>query len=734
METGLRKRNYIFIAFSIGIAGLALFLAFQLTPWFYAINTRVRLYLSAPADSKISICWDKSQTQCLPFVPYSTTQKRIAQPGEVADIWLSELPPRPKYTINIVFNSNITNAKFFMLELDSNQVLLFGDGFSTGVGNIQIGLDDFKSYSVPYKTVNNISHISAIKGSLLSTNKDIYQGKNGESNNWPSILQVWALLFSALLIICIPAYLLPYTMNNIGSAVTIANNDKLPGWVFVIFGGLATTMILLVKNSGVLMSAYDPFGYIYLALGGGWFDDVRLPGYPLFLGLTLAISNNSLNGVILSQAVFLGMSVIACVYALRSWIRPLASIIFVILCLFSPAQIYWARWILRESIFTSLVLLGITAAILHFTSEKPISNFWLLVFSAICGIAFLVRENGLLLPVVLLPGLVPLILNQLNKDDNILDRLRSVFLLSIRYVGPLIILGIIYSLFSGINYIKYGYFQVGRHQTSHAYLVRAIYPANSDARSLLHPGESIRAEVRKYNGWQFYSSYILARDQESFDDPIYLSLFPSVLNTLAADGITPNILYVAHLLNEMGREMNNLVPQRARVAGMLREYKQILSVHRFIRYSSTIGAQASLGDLKEYLKANGLSRKMVEELQLYEGNIKSNGVIASYYSATHSYSWYVLLLLFAILSSIYILRWEDPIFLAPILFFLANCAFLTISNLVSPRYIENFDVLLILQSTLGLSLFLRRIKVRFMNINNKNLDLPASFKNEGNTK
>jgi hypothetical protein len=93
-EYQLRRKLIVFTICSVGFGVLAALLAIKLSPWFYAVNTRVRLYLDAPAEAKILICWDKSQDQCLPLVPYSQLNSRIAESGEVADMWISEFPPQ----------------------------------------------------------------------------------------------------------------------------------------------------------------------------------------------------------------------------------------------------------------------------------------------------------------------------------------------------------------------------------------------------------------------------------------------------------------------------------------------------------------------------------------------------------------------------------------------------------------------------------------------------------------
>ena len=79
-----------------------------------------------------------------------------------------------------------------------------------------------------------------------------------------------------------------------------------------------------------------------------------------------------------------------------------------------------------------------------------------------------------------------------------------------------------------------------------------------------------------------------------------------------------------------------------------------------------------------------------------------------YYNFTQGYEWYDLIFILAAIASLYILKNDDPVFLAPIAFFIGNCIFLIFMRLVERRYLINLDVLLILQMVLGLSCWMRR--------------------------
>jgi hypothetical protein len=209
----LKNRALIFIICSIGFGIIALLLAVKLSPWFYAINTRVRLYLEAPAETRLLICWDKSQSQCLPLIPYSRASNRIAEPSEIADVWISELPPRPSYSISLIFKSGFKDVIFHELELDSSNVLLFGKVQGVGVRNIHLNIEQFTLDGMSSVT-NRLQNLDSTTRMQLTLDRDIIPGPPGVSNYWKIVI-AWLIIYSIYLLIGIPVYLLPQAINNL---------------------------------------------------------------------------------------------------------------------------------------------------------------------------------------------------------------------------------------------------------------------------------------------------------------------------------------------------------------------------------------------------------------------------------------------------------------------------------------------------------------------------------------
>jgi hypothetical protein len=353
LKTSSKRRHYIFGMLSLIAAGIALLFALEVSPWIYAMNVRVRLHMQAPAETKIEVCWDKTQLQCLPLVPYLSTEKRIAEIGEIADVWLGEIPSRPTYSVSLIFKSSITRGMFQRLELDSANLKLWGFIPGVGVQNTRVGLDQLERQGVTYSFENGTYYIDSKPGDLLITSRDIKAGPS-EADTSAMPVMVWTLLFSIYLLVAIPLYLLPSVVQNLGTATKHVNPSPYSWWIYMLCGGLILCMLLLIVNSPVQFNAYDSMYYMHHATIGTWFSSARPSGYWIFLGLALRIFRYNLEVVVLLQAIFLAFSTQLCIWALRKWLHPFLAVLVVAGILFSPAQVHWVLSIMRESLFSSL--------------------------------------------------------------------------------------------------------------------------------------------------------------------------------------------------------------------------------------------------------------------------------------------------------------------------------------------------------------------------------------------
>jgi hypothetical protein len=386
---------------------------------------------------------------------------------------------------------------------------------------------------------------------------------------------------------------------------------------------------------------------------------------------------------------------------LRRWLHPFAVVLFVFLCLLSPAQINWARSILRESLFASLLLPGIAAFIAHITSQKPYNQIWLIFFAVICAMAFLVRENGILLPVAMVPVLITETIKRFISSVRVQEWLRSIFLLFVQYSIPLLAVGIIYIGFSVHNYLHYGYFQMEASQKSHHYLSRTLFASNFDARSLLYPTPAMNEEAKSHLGWSLYSSFILTKDQTPYWDPIHASIYLVVIQREMNMGLAHNMFRSAIIVDEIGKSANSFVPRKANLAGVLRHYSALM-FSKDSNYPLMLDNPTRIANKREWLS------QVSRNIKFEEKSVDPGSIVSGYYNISQEYPWYSLLVILALLSSLYILRYEDPIFLAPITIFIANCLLLILTRFVNYRYVVSLDILLILQIALGLSFWIYR--------------------------
>jgi len=505
-------------------------------------------------------------------------------------------------------------------------------------------------------------------------------------------------------VLLLPVYWLPKALANLGRASKNARQAGYPWWVYFLSCLAAGLMLYIVANSTVGINPYDPINFLQLAAGSTLFSNLRLPGYPLFLRLALWVSGYSLNGVALAQALVLALSTFCSVWLLRRWLHPLAAVLFVSLSVLSPAQILYARWILRESIFASLVLLGTSVLIAHFTSRGLISKIWLVLFGVICLAVFLVRENGVFIMAGLLPVLLVQVIRRMQVSQFFWGRLRAFFWICSPYSLPALAVGIVYLGFCSFNYQHYGYFQLQYFQKMYQNLGKTLYATNFDARSLLFPDSSLEIEAQSYLGSSLYRSYIIARDQVPTLDPVSVSFLTTVNRAMTDRGLPVNLFHVANVIDEIGKSSVALVPLQANLSGLLRQYKSFISMD--VGNSLAQNDPASFSSKQEWLG------RVPQKINYAETQVDPGGMIARFYKFTQGYHGYNLLVMLALLAGFYIWLYEDPIFLAPITIYLVNGLFLIFNRLVYHRYVVVLDVLLVLQIVLGLSLWLNQRNVK----------------------
>jgi hypothetical protein len=710
LKTLFEKRAYVFGIVSLLAVGVTLMLALILAPWLYTKDTTARVYLDAPAETKIRICWDTAQSECLPLAPYLSTEKRIAKNGEMADLWLTELPPRPAYAITIIFNSELAaKATFHTLNLRSNKVV-WGYIAEMGVQPTTFSMDKFQAKDITYTAQDNSYSLESKTGGRLIATQEIKSGT--AKSTVEAILSIWCMLFSLYLLFALPIYLLPFALTNLGSATQNRHAPSYPWWAYLLCGLAILSIVLWAIYSPIMIDASDQLVYLDVAMRGDWFIyAARPPGYYMFVAFVLWLSKSPLETITLIQAVVFAFSASVCIWVLRKWLHPVVAVLLIFAIFFSPSQVRWMLSVMRESFFASLILLGITSAIAHFTaSSKRSARIWLVVFSIVCGLSLFIRENGILMPVVLLPVLIPQMFKRLITPGTLWQRAQSIFQLYIPYAAPVLCTAIVYFGMSTYNYVNYQYFQFTRHSTSHHLLWRELTTANFDARSLLQKPASMSTDTRQYVGTKLYRAFVVSRATDTMADQLYVTVFPTIHEIMIKNRQPVNWFHSAGIIDEIGAHANKLTPWQADLAGMLRQYWE-LTFPEFLsnpdpsapqRYRLLPDDPPGLAYKQKLL--DGLAKK----ISYTSRPTQADSLMYRYYDLTKSYGWYHLLFFVALFFGLYVLRYHDPVLLAPLTLFIANALLMLFLRMVLSRFVECLDILLILQVALGLSCWITR--------------------------
>lgn len=141
-------------------------------------------------------------------------------------------------------------------------------------------------------------------------------------------------------------------------------------------------------------------GYVNSAgVGTAW----RPPAYPVFLAGIFKLAGADIQRTTLIQALLGGLTVLALIALgamLIGWQRALlAGAIAAIY----PVLVWLPRLLLSENLSLFLLLLSLCTAVLYFRTSRIV---WMIVFGVLCGIASLVREANLLLPIAVAAGLL----------------------------------------------------------------------------------------------------------------------------------------------------------------------------------------------------------------------------------------------------------------------------------------------------------------------------------------
>jgi hypothetical protein len=712
------------------VAVLMIPVAVRVAPWYHAAMTPVQLELEAPLDTQIELCWDKAGQACSPLVPYANPDEKNAR------LWLGELPPRPFYELSLIFRSPGEHVALRGLTLVNTQHL------ESPV--FQRRSDSPTMWFVPedvnVQYLNQVFDLSTESGGRLSLPGII---RPSQSHTWLTVVFVWLLLVGALLVfgaLALPLLRLDSSATDL-PPVKFSGNLRL-WWVAF---GLATTLhILLVVNSQVLYDPNDSNGYLVKAVslaelgtydtGGYQFELNRLPGYPLLLAALLKLSGYRLTIVTMLQGAMLSVAVLALALSLRRWLPPFIGAIGIMIAILSPFQIWASRYILTESAFATFATLSLAAFFEHVgTKEIRSKMWWLMAYAGLATFAVFIRPSGIVLFAPLILVYLPKLMSAFLQEATMLDKVRSLVWISFPYILAIaVLIGAIVG-WSVRNYLSRDYF--GHSDVTGVYMVETLMQSGFfEPNSLLRieyppefniPITSDQPNLSPEPGFLLYDEYLTDKYLSQYSYNAWLLRAP-IFNAISENGhkaTNKTISLLDDIFKQIAHESNSLLPWPAHLASLLRvgwwavawpdETTFDRKVFRCDYQIWFLDAATLQKFIQTYITS--YYSKLIYDMRNESPLTTSFSEMAKWY-----YEGYFILLLVALLSSLYAFWHRQPVLGSPFLVFAANMALNVYLLGIRARFIHIFDIFLVFQSAIGISLLIGESrKVRFAQIKKK---------------
>lgn len=680
----------LYVLAGVVIAIVMLPVAISLNPWFYAANTSVELNLDAPANTQMEICWDETEQECLPLVPYPNPDE------ENASLWLAELPPRPAYQLALIFRSPVSQVALRGLTLQRQPFAVA----LTGAAHIGAAYKAEAERFIPQNV--EAQYLDGAAEGRLRLPEVITPGPAGR-RPWATVTSVWLLLVGAWLII--GGVGLPLLRQDADARRVplplFSNNTNI---LWLAFGVATTIHLLLVVNSAVIFYDYDEVGYMNdartLVEDGMYVSAHRLPGYLLLLAMFFKLFGYHLSTVALLQAAMFDGAVLALAWSLRRWLQPVVGAIGILVAILSPLQVQFSMRIMSESAFATFAMFSLAALFAHIGSQGLRSKVWLMLYAILATFAFLIRQNGIVLFAALIPVCLPNVLELFWRPTTLLSKIRSIVRYSIPYFLAVMVLAGVIIGWSARNYLNYGYFQLSM-LPGHVPLQRLLFAGILEARGLLDIDCPPNQSCSIVFGHPLYDDFIITRYQHAGWD-LTFPMRSTILQILSESSSQPvNDFQISHALKEIGDHAADLSPWPARAIGLLR-----VGWAAFGRRNMQGGFriypidQATLEQRREILRSRVSSKLIYDE--------RGESLLVSLYSSiAQGYRWHFPLWMLALLSGLTMLWRRQPILTCPLLVFMANgILYIYLLRAAEFRYIQILDTFLVFQCALGLSLLL----------------------------
>ena len=183
---------------------------------------------------------------------------------------------------------------------------------------------------------------------------------------------IWRIQWWHVVLLCV-GFLL-----RIGCAYHIGKDDPFGGWDGREYYGLATHLL-----------SFQGFDY------PRFFNFIRAPGYPLFLMPFIALSPHGLWPIQLANCLLGVFQVLLLAWITSQWAGPRAANYAFSLAVFHPFLFYFGSFIQTESLFITLLWLGIAGMQKFDAADRSISYRWVVWSGLALGLACLVRPCSL---------------------------------------------------------------------------------------------------------------------------------------------------------------------------------------------------------------------------------------------------------------------------------------------------------------------------------------------------
>jgi len=393
------------------------------------------------------------------------------------------------------------------------------------------------------------------------------------------------------------------------------------------------------------------------------------------------------------QGALFSVSVLALALALRRWMHPLLGALAILLAILSPVQVWSARSISTESPFASCTTLALACLFEHISTTGRRSIAWLVLFSGLATYASFIRPNGIVLFVALIAVCLPKLRALYAQALSFPAKIRAITRTALPYALVALLLPAAMLGWSVRNYLNRSYF--GPTDMTGISTVSGLMEAGIFQPQSLIDNKKVYADylTMQYAYQSVYLGWNLRR--------------PLLVQLSEGGQSPPNdaIRQLDNILLEITARSNALSPWQLRAVAVLRVGSWAVFLPDMKTFANEF-IRNSYDQFQNYTDIGALRQEIaISSPKLVYDEVRENRVFSLYAPlAQHYYDYYFALLLLSLVIFLALLWRGHVVFTALFLVFLANMALNVLLLNVFSRYIQVFDVFLIFQVLVGISL------------------------------